>query len=168
MNVSPWSTFFERSKNVVRRAVLHHVSPHAQIHRGVEHVLFVIHGEKDRRHRRFHLLQRPHHFQTAEARHINVHNRDVRLQIRNHLHRRLAIGSFADNAEARILLDDLAQAAPEHRMIIHNQQFHFTLLHASEPETGISMLKLVPWPGRESITNVPPRMRTRSLIPLMP
>ena len=111
--------------------------------------------------------ERADRFQPIEAGHVDVEDGDVGLQAGQLPQRLISVGRFANDLEARVVPDDIAQPVTEERMIIHDQHCHF-LFHIFGMENGTSTVKIVPPPGLESITRAAPRMRTRSAIPLSP
>ena len=99
-------------------AVLQHVAFHAEVQRAIEGILFLVHGEKDDRHRQFQLTNRSRERKAVLLRHADVQNSDVRLERLNALQRGSPIGRFANQHQIRIVFDDFTQTFAEDRVIV--------------------------------------------------
>ena len=63
---------------------------------------------------------------------VDVQDGDVRFLFLNQLQRQFAIAGFADQLKAPVVRDDLAQAFPEERVVVHNQNFGAVLHENAE------------------------------------
>src|SRR5664280_752855 len=60
--------FVQGTEYIVRSIVLEYVCLDPEVHRGIEHVFFLIHGQDNYRRGEVQSLKRPNHFQTVQAR----------------------------------------------------------------------------------------------------
>src|SRR6185312_3566318 len=113
--------FFEGGHDVVGGIVFDDVGFGAQVHGGVEDVLFLVHGENDGLDCVRDLSKPAEQIQSIQSGHVDVNYRNVRLQTDDQANGFVAIRRFGDDAKARIFHDDVAHAAPQQGMVINDQ-----------------------------------------------
>jgi hypothetical protein len=107
-------------ENLRRSGLFEHITVDAQIQRGVERLFFLCHRKDDNARGAFFGFQGVHNFEPAHVWQMEVEHGHVRDLLQNYLDSFLTSASFANNFEARILLDGLTQSLPEQGMVIHN------------------------------------------------
>ena len=113
--------FAKNFNDLVDGILLQHIGLRPQIHRGVEHVLLLVHGQDDDLHAERQLAEGADRFQPVEARHVDVEDDNLGFQAGHQSERLLAIGRLAHDPETRIVIDHIAHPAAQERVVIHDQ-----------------------------------------------
>src|SRR5512146_225642 len=102
----------------------------------------------------------------VHARHRNVQHNHIGIEFTNRLKRAASVVRLAHHVDVRLFFQHRAQRFAQHAMIVGKQDpdFHAERLPTVPryPASGIVRLTIVPSPGRESISMVPPMKPTRS------
>ena len=101
----------------------------------------------------------PDGLDAVDARHDEVHERDVGLQARDRLHRLLAVGGLPHDLDVLLQGEEGAQALAHDRVVVGDED---------ADHRGTSRTMVVPAPGRDSMLSVPPSARARSSIEVRP
>src|SRR5579884_2394960 len=107
-------------------------------------------------------LELPDGLHAVHARHLQVHQHYVRLQLAGHVHRLSPIDGLAHHLEVLFPAQHGREAFPDHRVIVRHQDAdHGRLTHRNTWMT-------VPWPGALSTVKTPFASWQRSRIPMSP
>src|SRR3954470_10295929 len=149
----------DRADELLRRDVLEQVAHRARPHRR-EHLVLVDEAREDD-HARVRPLgaNAPDGLDAVDARHDEVHERDVGRQARHRLHRLLAVRGLPHDLDVVLEGQEGAQALADDGVVVGDE-------HADH--RGTSSTTVVPAPGRESMLSVPPRAQARSSIEVRP
>src|SRR6266850_398027 len=104
--------------------------------------------------------------QPAAARHREIQDRHVPVELARKLQGFVAVLRLAHHLHIGLAGQDLLQAVPHHRVIVRDQDFH------SEPpyfgRSGSDTVTCVPLPRLPLISSLPEKSSTRSRIPRSP
>ena len=109
--------------------------------------------------------QRPGHLDAVDAGHPDVDQAHVRPQPAGQLDGLDAVDGFADHGDVGLVLQDEAQAAADHGLVVGDQHADG---HGRPTGTGSVADTVQPPPGRGPASTVPPRLVTRSRMPISP
>src|SRR5207245_2507820 len=99
----------------------------------------------------------------VDARHADVHQHDVRAVPERELDRLPALARLADHLDRRVELEQLAEARPDERLVIDDQD-----ANGHRSSYGIRALTTKPPPAGAPVSSVPPCSSTRSRMPASP
>ena len=117
---SPTAAALDAAHQLLDRRVLEQVAARAGEDR-VHHVVVLVgdrqhEDARERRDRR----DLPRRLDAAHARHVQVHDDDVRRELAHEPERLVAVGRLADDLDA-LLLEQVAQAGPEQVVVVDEQ-----------------------------------------------
>src|SRR5690606_6860462 len=101
----------------------------------------------------------------VEARHADVEQADIRPQRAGEGHRLLPVGRLPDDRDARIGVEDHAEAGAHDLLVVGD---HDADAHADAARSGSTAVTAQPPPARGPATQVPPSPSARSTMPAMP
>ena len=103
----------------------------------------------------------------VELRHLQVHQDDVGAEPPGQVDGLSAVGRLADHVDVRLAGEQLLQAGPEHRVVVHDQHAD-GVGHRGSPATWTAIRTIVPTPSVDSTRTRPPPSSTRLCRPRSP
>ena len=145
------------------RRVLQQISPRPRLQRPHDIAFVRVHAQHHHRNRRILRRDLLRGVQPVQPGHGHVHHGDIGGQFAGLLHGLVAVGRLAHHLKVLLPLQQHAQPAAHHRVVVGQQNPDF-------PHTGSGNLTMisVPRPGSDSTFKAPPRFAIRSCIPSKP
>src|SRR6185295_566860 len=105
-------------------------------------------------------------FETVQARHGDIHDHDVRVELLCKSDRLRAVVRLTYDDDGRVLSENRTDAFSEQAVVISQQ--HANGAHAAFPFCGMNIRIVVPSSGADCTLMAPPSSRTRSSMPTNP
>ncbi len=122
------------------RHVFQHIAQRARADHLLHLLVFCIAREHEHVHGGIACANRANGVGRGQARHLQVHEHEVRLEPRGHVHRLVAIGGFADDAHTLHVIEQGTQAFTHDRVIVDQQDSNCRLVvHRSSRGNSITI-----------------------------
>src|ERR1043166_2369259 len=109
---------------LIRRALFGHVAGSASFEDAHGELIFGMHAQHQDRQAGFGAFDLTQHFQAAPARHGDVEHDDVPFVFPDAVEGFVGVAGLAEFGPAQSVGQDVAQASPNHCMVVHEKDFH--------------------------------------------
>ena len=154
----------DRGCDLLRRRVLEHEPARASPQRVVDVVIEAERGQDQHPRGRLGTHDPAGGLDAVQNRHADVHEHHVGPEPPGGCNRVLAVAGLPHHGGLRLVLQDLAQADPDQRLVVGDQQCR----HGAGVHSGSSTRTAKPPPRRADASNLPPYRLTRSRMPARP
>ena len=108
----------DRRQEVLHRVLLEHIGGHAQVHCFIEKIFILVQGEQYQARGRELSAQGRDHLQPALPWHVDIQDRNRRVELADHPKRLLAISGLPNHSQRWIAVDHFTKPLAEDRVII--------------------------------------------------